>query len=493
MDTKKLRQKILDLAIHGKLVPQDPNDEPASVLLERIKADKERLIKEGKIKKSKKSAKTSDTPHYENVPFEVPDNWVWMTLGEVGTWQSGGTPSRSNKTYYGGNIPWLKTGDLNDGLISDIPESITEEAVANSSAKINPAGSVLIAMYGATIGKLGILTFPATTNQACCACIEFNAITQLYLFYFLLSQRNGFIAKGGGGAQPNISKEIIVNTFIPLPPLSEQQRIVMEIEKWFALIDQVEQGKADLQNTIKQTKSKILDLAIHGKLVPQDPNDEPAIKLLKRINPDFTPCDNGHYPFDVPNEWKWCKMNDLCSFLSRGKSPKYSEDDKTYPVFAQKCNLKEGGISLEQAKFLDPSTINKWDSKYKLQTGDVLVNSTGTGTVGRTRLFDESCLGKYPFVVPDSHVSVVRTYEEINSEYVFAYMSSQLIQQYIEDNLAGSTNQKELYIGVLENLCFPLPPIKEQQRIVQKIEKLFSILDNIQNAFRSVFVYTSKG
>ena len=404
-----------------------------------------------------------------------------MTLGEVGTWQSGGTPSRSNKTYYGGNIPWLKTGDLNDGLISDIPESITEEAVANSSAKINPAGSVLIAMYGATIGKLGILTFPATTNQACCACIEFNAITQLYLFYFLLSQRNGFIAKGGGGAQPNISKEIIVNTFIPLPPLSEQQRIVMEIEKWFALIDQVEQGKADLQNTIKQTKSKILDLAIHGKLVPQDPNDEPAIKLLKRINPDFTPCDNGHYPFDVPNEWKWCKMNDLCSFLSRGKSPKYSEDDKTYPVFAQKCNLKEGGISLEQAKFLDPSTINKWDSKYKLQTGDVLVNSTGTGTVGRTRLFDESCLGKYPFVVPDSHVSVVRTYEEINSEYVFAYMSSQLIQQYIEDNLAGSTNQKELYIGVLENLYFPLPPIKEQQRIVQKIEKLFSVLDNIQN------------
>ena len=260
----------------------------------------------------------SDTPHYENVPFEVPDNWVWMTLGEVGTWQSGGTPSRSNKTYYGGNIPWLKTGDLNDGLISDIPESITEEAVANSSAKINPAGSVLIAMYGATIGKLGILTFPATTNQACCACIEFNAITQLYLFYFLLSQRNGFIAKGGGGAQPNISKEIIVTTFIPLPPLSEQQRIVMEIEKWFALIDQIEQSKADLQTAIKQTKSKILDLAIHGKLVPQDPNDEPAIELLKRINPDFTPCDNGHYT-QLPESWCVVPMQLLCSLTDGEK------------------------------------------------------------------------------------------------------------------------------------------------------------------------------
>ena len=421
-------------------------------------------------------------PHYENVPFEVPESWVWTTLGEVGTWQSGGTPSRSNKTYYGGNIPWLKTGDLNDGLISDIPESITEEAVANSSAKINPTGSVLIAMYGATIGKLGILTFPATTNQACCACIEFNAIIQLYLFYFLLSQRNEFIAKGGGGAQPNISKEIIVNTFIPLPPLSEQQRIVMEIEKWFALIDQIEQSKVNLQTIIKQAKSKILDLAIHGKLAPQDPNDEPAIELLKRINPDFTPCDNGYYPFDVPNGWYWCKLNDLCLFLSRGKSPKYSETDKTYPVFAQKCNLKEGGISLEQARFLDPSTVDKQDSKYKLQTGDVLVNSTGTGTVGRTRLFDESYLGKYPFVVPDSHVSVIRTFEEIRAEYVFAYMSSQLTQLYIEENLAGSTNQKELYIGVLENLNFPLPPLAEQQCIVQKIEELFSVLDNIQNA-----------
>ena len=219
------------------------------------------------------------------MPFELPQGWVWTTLGVVGEWQSGGTPSRSNKSYYGGNIPWLKTGDLNDGFILNIPESITEEAVANSSAKINPTGSVLIAMYGATIGKLGILTFPSATNQACCACIEFRAITQLYLFYFLLSQRSRFISRGGGGAQSNISKELIVNTHIPLPPLTEQQRIVAEIERWFALIDTVEQGKADLQTAIKQTKSKILDLAIHGKLVPQDPNDEPASELLKRINP----------------------------------------------------------------------------------------------------------------------------------------------------------------------------------------------------------------
>lgn len=419
------------------------------------------------------------------MPFEVPNNWTWTTLGNVGVWQSGGTPSRSNKSYYGGKIPWLKTGDLNDGVITNIPESITEEAVANSSAKINPAGSVLIAMYGATIGKLGILSFPATTNQACCACIEYFAITRHYLFYFLLSHREMFISKGGGGAQPNISKEIIVNTAIPLPPLAEQERIVTEIETWFALIDEIEQGKADLQTSIKQTKSKILDLAIHGKLVAQDPNDEPAAELLKRINAktEIT-CDNGQYR-NIPKNWCACKLVDICSFLSRGKSPKYSEDDKTYPVFAQKCNLKDGGVSLEQARFLDPSTINKWNEVYKLQNGDILVNSTGTGTVGRTRLFNTNCLGNYPFVVPDSHVSVVRVLKSICPQYIYVYISSDSIQQYMEENLAGSTNQKELYIGVLENMQIFLPPLAEQQRIVVRIEELFSTLDNIQKALEA--------
>ena len=452
MDTKALRQKILDLAIHGKLVPQDPNDEPASVLLERIKAEKERLIKEGKIKRSKKSAKTSDTPHYENVPCEVPDKWVWMTLGEVGTWQSGGTPSRSNKTYYGGNIPWLKTGDLNDGLISDIPESITEEAVANSSAKINPAGSVLIAMYGATIGKLGILTFPATTNQACCACIEFNAITQLYLFYFLLSQRNGFIAKGGGGAQPNISKEIIVNTFIPLPPLSEQQRIVMEIEKWFALIDQVEQGKADLQNTIKQTKSKILDLAIHGKLVPQDPNDEPAIKLLKRINPDFTPCDNGHYT-QLPNGWTVAPMQVLCSLV---------DGDKQKGI--ERINLDVKYLRGERdAKTL---TSGKYVTANSLL---ILVDGENSGEVFRTSI--DGYQG--------STFKQLLINENMNEEYVLQAIN--LHRKVLRESKVGSAIP-HLNKKLFKAIEIPIPPYKEQQRIIKAITKAFMSLDLIMES-----------
>ena len=184
--------------------------------------------------------------------------------------------------------------------------------------------------------------------------------------------------------------------------------------------------------------------------------------------------DKPHYenvPFEVPSSWAWTTLGEICIFLSRGKSPKYKDDDRTYPVFAQKCNLKEGGISLKQARFIDPNTIDKWAEEYKLKTGDILINSTGTGTVGRTRLFNESCLGDYPFVVPDSHVSVVRTHDEIESEFIYSYISSNFVQQYLEENLAGSTNQKELYIGVLDSLNIPLPPCNEQKRIADEIDK----------------------
>ena len=399
------------------------------------------------------------------MPFDVPEGWVWTTLGEVGTWQSGGTPSRSNKTYYGGNIPWLKTGELNDGLISYIPESITEEAVANSSAKINPTGSVLIAMYGATIGKLGILTFPATTNQACCACIEFNAIIQLYLFYFLLSQRNEFIAKGGGGAQPNISKEIIVNTFIPLPPLSEQQRIVMEIEKWFALIDQVEHGKSDLQTVIKQAKSKILDLAIHGKLVQQNPNDEPAIELLKRMNPDFTPCDNGHYPIG----WIKTILGELFSH-NTGKALNSSNKEGIFKDYLTTSNVywnKFDFTVIKQMPFkegeLDKCTVTK---------GDLLVCEGGD--IGRSAIWNFD----YDICI-QNHIHRLRPKIDLCVPfyyYTFAYLK--------ENNLIGGKGIGLLGLSsnALHKIELPLPPLAEQQRIVQKIEELFSVLDNIQKA-----------
>ena len=466
MDTKALRQKILDLAIQGKLVPQDPNDEPASVLLERIKAEKERLIKEGKIKRSKKSAKTSDTPHYENVPFEVPEGWMWTTLGVIGTWQSGGTPSRSNKSYYGGNIPWLKTGDLNDGYITHIPEFITEEAVVNSSAKLNPVGSVLIAMYGATIGKLGILTFPATTNQACCACIEYDAIDPMFLFYFLLSQRTAFIAKGGGGAQPNISKEIIVKTYIPLPPFLEQQRIVAEIERWFSLIDIIENGKNDLQNIIKQTKNKILDLAIHGKLVSQDPNDEPAIELLKRINPGFTPCDNGHYT-NLPKGWAICKLSDLCR-IENGFAFS-SNDYKSQGIpLVRISNITHNTIDITDCVYVEGIT----DNKFKISKGDLLIAMSGatTGKMG-VYLFDE-------IAYLNQRVGNIKI---LNKSSLFPDYRNIYMQSKVDEilKIAYGGAQPNISASVIGNFDFPLPPYKEQIRIVETVQRIFDQLDTI--------------
>ena len=484
MDTKKLRQKILDLAIRGKLVPQDPNDEPASVLLERIKAEKERLIKEGKIKRSKKTTKTSDTPHYENVSFEMPNNWVWTTVDELCDVVRGGSPRPAgDEKYYNGAIPFLKVADLtkDDEIYVYKAEYTIKEAGLKKTRLVNE-GTLLLTNSGATLGVPKITTFSTTFNDGIAAFLYINKEIQLYLYWFLKSKTDSFRKIDQGAAQPNLNTDLIKSIPIPLPPLTEQKRIIKEIKRWFSLINQIDQNKSDLQTIIKQAKSKILDLAIHGKLVPQDPNDEPASELLKRINPSTKiTCDNAQYR-KIPKNWCACKLVDICSFLSRGKSPKYSEEDKTYPVFAQKCNLKDGGVSLEQAKFLDPSTINKWNEVYKLQTGDILVNSTGTGTAGRTRLFNTNCLGNYPFVVPDSHVSVVRVLKSICPQYVYAYISSDSIQQYMEENLAGSTNQKELYIGVLENMHIFLTPLAEQYRIVAKIEKLFSSLDNIQKA-----------
>lgn len=230
-----LQKSVLQLAIQGRLVPQCPEEGNVEDLYKQIQAEKQKLVKEGKIKKEKPLPPITD----DEKPFEIPDSWKWVRLGEIGSWASGATPSRSNPDYYNGTIPWLKTGDLNDSYITDTSEYITELALSKTSVRLNPIGSVLIAMYGATIGKIAILKTAATTNQACCACIAYNGIYNKYLFYFLLAYRKNFIKMGAGGAQPNISKEKIVNTIFPFPPLPEQKRIVAKIEEIIPLCNKL--------------------------------------------------------------------------------------------------------------------------------------------------------------------------------------------------------------------------------------------------------------
>ena len=462
MNTKALRQKILDLAIHGKLVPQDPNDEPASVLLERIRDEKERLIKEGKIKRPKKAKATSDKPHYENVPFEVPSSWVWTTLGEIGNWQAGATPSRLRKDYYGGNIPWLKTGDLNDGYISDIPEYITETALKETSVKLNPKDSVLIAMYGATIGKVGILSFPATTNQACCACTDY-LVKKMYLFYFLLANREKFITMGGGGAQPNISKEKIVSTLISLPPKQEQSRIVEGIEHWLSLVDCIEKNKDNLQRTIKKAKSKILTLAIHGKLVPQDPTDEPATELLKRINPKAEIIsDNGHYQ-KLPEGWCECSFDDIFN-ITMGQSPNGSSINHQQGVEFHQGKILFGDKYLKQSDMFT-------DAPTKLATPNslLLCVRAPVGVVNITQR--EICIGR--------GLCSLKPNAAINLDY--AYHTLTTYQSDFESKSTGSTF-KAISGSIIRKEVFALPPLKEQHRIVAKIEEIFAQLDAIETS-----------
>lgn len=230
-----MKKSILQYAIQGKLVEQRAEEGTGEELYQQIQVEKQRLVKEGKIKKGKPLPEIAE----DEIPFDIPDSWKWVKVGNVGSWSSGATPSRTNPAYYGGTIPWLKTGDLNDGFIKEIPEFITDLALEKTSVRLNPVGSVLMAMYGATIGKLGILDISATTNQACCACIPYEGIHNKYLFYYLMSMRRSYIGMAEGGAQSNISKEKIVNSLIPLPPLAEQKRIVAKIEELLPLCERL--------------------------------------------------------------------------------------------------------------------------------------------------------------------------------------------------------------------------------------------------------------
>ena len=450
MDTKKLRQKILDLAIHGKLVPQDPNDEPASVLLERIKAEKEDLIKEGKIKRSKKSAKTSDTPHYENVPFEIPRSWVWATVNDISKSILYGV-SESAKSE--GKYKLLRITDIQDNQVDWGTVPFTDFDEDKVSSYILHDGDIVFARTGATVGKSYLIKRLRQNAIYASYLIRVQTFDLILPEYVKLFFESGYyweqIELGSVGiGQPNVNGTILGNLNIPLPSFAEQKRIVLKIERWFSLIDQIEQSKADLQTTIKQTKSKILDLAIHGKLVPQDPNDEPSIELLKRIHPDFTPCDNGHYA-QLPRGWAVCRLQDVVDYEQPTdyivSSTNYDDSYPTPVLTAGKSfiigytNDNSGIYQKLPCVIFDDFTT---DSKY--------VNFT--------------------FKVKSSAMKILQVHRDVNIEYVSMYMSI--------TRLAGDTH-KRYWISEYSKLPIPLPPRKEQDRIVIKVKNLYGILDAI--------------
>ena len=519
MTAQQLKNSILQMAVQGKLVPQNPNDKPASVLLQRIKAEKQELIKAGKIKKDKKSSEifrgaTHNLPYAyceqigkeirdisDEIPFEIPESWEWVRLGFIGDWGSGATPSRTNKEYYGGNIPWLKTGDLNDGIITNIPEKITELALEKTSVRLNPVGSVLIAMYGATIGKLGILNIPATTNQACCACLPI-LVNNNYLFYFLMSHKESFTKKAEGGAQPNISKEKIISTLFPLPPLAEQKRIVAKIEQLIPYIEKYEKAETQLTALNKSfpdmLKKSILQEAVQGKLVPQNPDDEPASVLLERIRAekqelikqgkikknknesviitrDKIPyeiidgkerCLADEVPFEIPDSWCWCRLGTIFQH-NTGKTLNSSNHQGTMMQYITTSNLYWDRFELDKLRemlFTDSEV-----EKCTVTKGDLLVCEGGD--IGRAAIWNYD----YPMRI-QNHIHRLRSYAPVEV-YFFYYV----FYLYKRAGLIGGKGIgiQGLSSNAIDKLLIPLPPLAEQKKIVAKTEELMQYCDKL--------------
>ena len=472
MDTKKLRQKILDLAIHGKLVPQDPNDEPASVLLERIKAEKERLIKEGKIKRCKKSSKTSDTPHYGNVPFEVPDNWVWTDIEHIcSKIGSGSTPRGSN--YSSKGIPFFRSQNIyNGGLVYEDIKFISEEVHQTMIGTEVLPNDLLLNITGGSLGRCAIVpeNFQrGNVSQHVCIMRPIFVVS-VYFHAFVLSSIFSKSMKITGSGREGLPKYNLERMFFPLPPLSEQHRIVSEIENWFALIDQIEQGKLDLQKVIKKAKNKILDLAIHGKLVPQDPNDEPASELLKRINPkaEIT-CDNGHSE-KLPQNWCWTKGKFIFSPM---KSVRPTGEMFQYIDIDSIDNTRQ---VVKEIKVIKTSNAPSRASRYT-QEGDVIFSMVRPYLRNIAKISINDCIASTGFYV-------CRPLDMLHSEYCYYLMISDYVVCGLNQFMKGD-NSPSINKGDIDNWLFPLPPFSELQRIVEKIEELFSVLDNIQNALEA--------
>ncbi len=463
MNTKALRQKILDLAIHGKLVPQDPNDEPASVLLERIRAEKERLIKEGKIKRPKKTKETSDKPHYENVPFEIPDGWCWTTIEDVcSKIGSGSTPKGSNYSKEG--IPFFRSQNVqNDGIVLSDIKYISDEVHQSMIGTEVVANDLLLNITGGSLGRCAVVPRDfdiGNVSQHVCI-LRTVLVKPEYLHCFILSSFFSKSMKITGSGREGLPKYNLEKMLLPLPPIQEQERIIIEAKQLQNNIDKIDTCNGNLVELISRTKSKILDLAIHGKLVPQDPTDEPASELLKRINPkaEIT-CDNGHYQ-KLPEGWCECCFDDIFN-IKMGQSPNGSSINHQQGVEFHQGKILFGDKYLKQSDMFT-------DAPTKLATANslLLCVRAPVGVVNITQR--EICIGR--------GLCSLKPNAAINLNY--AYHALTTYQSDFESKSTGSTF-KAISGSIIRNEVFALPPLQEQHRIVAKIEEIFAQLDTIE-------------
>ena len=487
MTPEQLKASILQYAIQGKLVEQRVEEGTGEELYQQIQAEKQRLIQEKKIKKEKPLAEISE----DEVPFDIPESWKWVKVGNVGSWSSGATPSRTNPAYYGGIIPWLKTGDLNDGFIKKIPEFITDLALEKTSVRLNPVGSVLMAMYGATIGKLGILDISATTNQACCACIPYEGIHNKYLFYYLMSMRRSYIGMAEGGAQPNISKEKIVNSLIPLPPLAEQKRIVAKIEELLPLVERyaaayekLEQFNAKFPEDMKKS---ILQYAIQGKLVEQRAEEGTGEELYQQIQAEkqhliaekkikkekpLPEIAENEIPFDIPESWKWVRLNNIAESIvdCPHSTPKYLDMETEYCTIDTNCIDGKGDIT--KWRYVDADTYTARIARLTPQKDDIVY--TREGSICRAAILPEGpkvCLGQ--------RVMLIRSANGVFPQFISRLLMSPMVIRKLTEQQKG-IGAKHVNVSDVCNLILPLPPLAEQERIVAKLEEILPLCERLK-------------
>ena len=493
MNTKQLRQKILDLAIRGQLVPQDSNDEPASVLLEKIRAEKQTLIEQKKIKKDKKSSYiTCDlspyqkyTEHFadgtskditDEIPFEIPENWVWCRLGEI--------------------INLLSGQDLNSKEYNDIRKGIPYITGASNFSKnkleinrwtefeknIAKKGDILITCKG-TIGEMTILEIDRVHIARQLMSIDTIINNQKYILYFLTFKLKE-IQQKANGLIPGINREDILLQIIPLPPLSEQRRIVEKIEELLALVDDLETNKIDLQSYIKQAKSKVLEMAVRGELVPQNPDDEPASALLERIKKEQksskskgkTTAHNTHYeeelPFDIPENWAWCRLGEVCEKIETGNSINAQIKETKYK------NLEEG-FSYIGTKDISENHYIQYDNgiripfseNFKVAKKDSVLLCIEGGSAGRKigMTNKDVCFGN----------KLAKFYSHnISNSYILFFLMSEEFKSQFKESISGLIGG--VSVNKLGQFILPLPPLAEQHRIVEKIEEIFSALEFIE-------------
>ena len=478
MNTKALRQKILDLAIHGKLVPQNPKDESATVLLERIRAEKAEKIKQGELKADKKDSFIfvgSDKRHYEQfadgtvkdiedeIPFDVPEGWAWCRIKEVCTIVMGSSPdgksvseSTNGKEFHQGKV-YFTDKYLNES------NSFTSEVT-----KIAPINSLLLCVR-APVGIVNITQREICIGRGLCCLFPNYEIDIDFWFYWMQFFKNDFETKATGTTFKAISVDTVKSQLIPIPPMEEQIKIVKTIDNLFEKIDSLNKNTLDLQTAIKQAKYKILDLAIHGKLVPQDPNDEPAVEVLKRIaTSDNRPYKKfeGEEPFEIPDSWAWCTGNDIFNPMT-SKKP-YGETFRYIDIDAidnkKHCVIQPKTIAVSEA----PSRASR-----ELNNGDVLFSLVRPYLENIALIEKENtdCIASTGFYV-------CKPKDFIFPKFLFYLMTSEYVIKGLNQFMKGD-NSPSINGDDIKNWLYPLPPLAEQQQIVTKIEELFAQLDSI--------------